>query len=31
MDAASIYNLKSYNISFTEEQLEDVKTMEDLQ
>lgn len=31
MDELSIDRLKSYNISFTEEQLEDVETIEDLQ
>ena len=31
MDGLSIERLKSYNISFTEEQLEDIETIEDLQ
>lgn len=31
MDELSIERLKSYNISFTEEQLEDIETIEDLQ
>ena len=31
MDEATIERLRSYNISFTEEQLEDVQTIEDLQ
>lgn len=31
MDEFSIERLKSYNISFTEEQLEDIETIEDLQ
>ena len=31
MDELSIEGLKSYNISFTEEQLEDIETIEDLQ